>query len=328
MKRAAHLALGLAVAALFLWLTLRHVDRVALATAARGLSLPVLALAPLPLALGYLCRILRWHRMLGVEGAAPGLVRTGIAFTASIAANNLAPLRAGDMLRAFGFSRWLGTHPGRLLATVLVERLLDLVVLILALALALPIFAREDAALGLAEGAGIALGATGLTALVLLLFPRLLAPPLALIEALAGTLGAGVRARIAGFTRPLLATLVTLSGRHAMPALIGWSLLVWGFEAATYRVIAAAMPALPRPDAAWLAMPVGTLSTLLPSTPGHVGTFDYFARAAALAAGNPLAEATAFALVAHVMLWLPTTLAGGVSLAIWALARPRAEAPK
>ena len=38
-----------------------------------------------------------------------------------------------------------------------------------------------------------------------------------------------------------------------------------------------------------------------------------------LVLGNPLAEATAFVMIVHAALWLPTTLAGGLCLVIWGL---------
>ena len=55
----------------------------------------------------------------------------------------------GDILRCFGFSGWLRISPAPILATVLVERLLDMSALILALALALWWFALDGAALGM-----------------------------------------------------------------------------------------------------------------------------------------------------------------------------------
>lgn len=319
MNRWGQLALGLALAALFGWLTLRMVDGAALAQAARGVDLVALALAPGMLALGYACRVQRWRRMLRAQNPGLGFARAGVAFVGSIAVNNLAPFRLGDVLRCFGFSRWLGVAPGPVIASVLVERLLDMIALLLALALALWAFSLGGQALGLARGGALVLAGLGLLALALLLRPRLLAPLVAALIALAARLGAGPRA--ASLLTPLMETLTTLSGRREMPVLIGWTLPVWAFEGATYWAVARALPALPVPEAAWLAMPAGTLATLLPSTPGHVGTFDYFAQLATLAAGNPLAQATAFVLIVHAVLWLTTTLTGGICLMIWGLAR-------
>ncbi|UYV39615.1 flippase-like domain-containing protein [Rhodobacteraceae bacterium D3-12] len=132
----------------------------------------------------------------------------------------------------------------------------------------------------------------------------------------AGRAGAGC-----AIHHPLRDTLNDLSGRHIMPALVVWSLPVWAFEGACYWAIAQGLPSLTAPLGAWLAMPVGTLSTLLPSSPGHVGTFDYFTQAAMRAAGNPLAPATAFVLITHAMLWLCTTVTGGLCLMLWSVRR-------
>lgn len=54
-------------------------------------------------------------------------------------------------------------------------------------------------------------------------------------------------------------------------------------------------------------MPVGTLSTLLSSTPGYIGTFHYFVVPATELFGNT-AAAAAFALLAHLALWIPATI--------------------
>jgi uncharacterized membrane protein YbhN (UPF0104 family) len=77
------------------------------------------------------------------------------------------------------------------------------------------------------------------------------------------------------------------------------------------------------PQAAWLALPVGTLATLIPSAPGYAGTFDFFTAQAMALLGNPIAAATAYALLVHALLWLPATLVGGVLL----LAYPRRATP-
>jgi uncharacterized membrane protein YbhN (UPF0104 family) len=63
-----------------------------------------------------------------------------------------------------------------------------------------------------------------------------------------------------------------------------------------------------------LALPVGTLATLIPSTPGYVGTFDYFTVRAMSVLGNSISASTAYALLVHILLWLPPTLIGGLYL--------------
>ena len=63
-------------------------------------------------------------------------------------------------------------------------------------------------------------------------------------------------------------------------------------------------------------MATGTLATLLPSTPGYVGTFDYFAMLGLTAFGAARDVATAFALSVHAVLWAPTTIVGLVLLVL------------
>jgi len=320
MSRALKLLAGFALGGVLLWLALRQVDGAALLAATRGVNGPMLLAAPLALALGYVCRVRRWWLMLRPHNPALGQGRAAVAFLASIAGNNLAPFRLGDALRCFGFSRWLGVPNGAVLGTVLIERVLDMLAVLLALGLALWMVA-PGAASGLVGPAVVGMGAG---AVLLVLWPGILAPPLRALARMIGRLGPQAQARAEGFLGPLIDALTTLSTGPARAALIGWTVPVWLFEGASYWAVALAMPALPLPGAAWLAMPAGTLATLLPTTPGHIGAFDYVAQLATVAAGNPLAEATAFVIVVHLMLWLTTTLAGGLCLLIWALQRKQA----
>ncbi len=72
------------------------------------------------------------------------------------------------------------------------------------------------------------------------------------------------------------------------------------------------------------ALSTGALATLLPSSPGYVGTFDYFAILGITAYGASRAAAAAFALLVHFLLWLPPTVVG--ALCLMSLRGPRAGA--
>ena len=323
MGRRAQLMLGLVLAGLFGWLALRDLDRGALASALAAPDLRWLVLAPCLLAAGYACRVARWRMMLATARPGIGMGRCAVPLLGSIALNNLLPLRMGDVLRCVGFSRWLALDAGTITATVLVERLLDLLTVLLALGLALLILAPGLPLVGTMGGALVALGAA---ALVLLLAPGLLRPLVRLTEGVLHRLSPRAGAAFSRFATPLMATLATLARGRRMAALILWSAAVWAFEGATYWAVAMALPAVTVPVAGWLAMPAGTLATLLPSTPGHIGTFDYFAIKAAEGLGNPPAAAAAFGVLVHAVLYLCTTLAGGVCLLIWRLRPDPAEA--
>jgi hypothetical protein len=93
-----------------------------------------------------------------------------------------------------------------------------------------------------------------------------------------------------------------------------WSLAAWLAEGCVFWFAALALSSIDTPAAGWVALPVGTLATLIPSTPGYVGTFDYFTARAMSALGNDAMAATAYAILVHALLWLPPTVLGGVYL--------------
>jgi uncharacterized membrane protein YbhN (UPF0104 family) len=116
--------------------------------------------------------------------------------------------------------------------------------------------------------------------------------------------------------RKSLGTLEHLSEGRTMSRLVMWSLFAWLSEGCVFWLLALALPSIVAPWGGWLALPVGTLATLIPSTPGYVGTFDFFTARAMTLVGNATSAATAYALLVHAMVWLPPTLVGGLHLLI------------
>jgi len=88
------------------------------------------------------------------------------------------------------------------------------------------------------------------------------------------------------------------------------SVVAWMLEGAVFGFALWSLHIPVAWPAAWLALAAATLATLLPSSPGYVGTFDYFASLGLIAYGAGRSAAAAFALLAHLILWLPVTLAG------------------
>ena len=125
-----NLAIGFGTTAGFVWLLTRGLDWGALGQAFAGLSVSMALLALVFLAIGYMVRIVRWWWMLrALEPRLPLDACIG-PFLSSIAVNNVLPFRAGDILRVLGFRRQLRSPAARVLVTVVVERVLDLTVLV------------------------------------------------------------------------------------------------------------------------------------------------------------------------------------------------------
>ena len=95
-----------------------------------------------------------------------------------------------------------------------------------------------------------------------------------------------------------------------MLALLGLSVAAWACEGAVFAIVAAAIRAGAEPMGPWFSLAAGTLATAIPSAPGYVGTFDWFAAQGLEAYGAPPQRAVAFALTVHAVLWVPLTVAG------------------
>ena len=321
MRRYLKPAVGLVLAGVFAWLVVRHIDVNAVAYQLGNASLGLVAASLVALVLGYSVRIARWRTMLAVDS--PGLSWRASAgpFLASFALNNVLPLRAGDVLRTFAFKQQLRCGPTVVLATLLVERLLDLLMVLVLLGGALLAFGLD--ASSLANVGGLALVLAALAILLLLLYPKLFTPLVRWLVFLLAHIAPGLATKAGTEIEKLFATLNHLSNGRRMVHLLSLSLVAWLAEGMVFFCAALSLSGVAVPAAGWLALPVGTLATLIPSTPGYVGTFDFFVVRAMAIAGNDMAAATAHALLTHLLLWLPVTLAGGIYLLVTRVRLPK-----
>jgi uncharacterized protein (TIRG00374 family) len=303
-------AVGVIVSAVAIYLLLSGLNTESLVQSWSHLSLKGLLLALGLLVVGYTLRIVRWWWMLRTLDAQVRLWDCVTPFLGSIALNNVLPFRAGDVVRAFGFRRQLALPAGAVLGTVVVERLLDLAMLLSFFFIGA---ASATAALppGFSSGAAVlAVGAAIALILLPLVGPRLaarLAPP---AQQLSDSPPGAIRAGIAG----LLQSFALLRSGFQAVWLLPLTVLIWTFEGAVFATVAWDLSADVPPIAPWFAMASGTLATLLPSTPGYVGTFDYFTMLGLTMFGATRELGTAFSISVHALLWLPCTAVGLILL--------------
>lgn len=314
MKKFTRLGLGFAFALFFLWLVLRQLNIEQLKNAFISAELAYICVAVVIFYVGYACRIERWRIMLSQES--PGLTWLCCAgpLMASVAANNVLPFRAGDLLRAFGFNKRLSISAATSLTTLFVERLLDLLMVVGFLGVSLAYFGLESSSV-VGVGGGFLMMA-GLAILVVLLFPAFFRPIAFWFCKCLTKISPAIGAKVQSEIEKIFSALIHTSKGATMVRLIIWSLLAWLFEGIVFWLVAIALPSVTNSLASWLALPVGTLATVIPSTPGYVGTFDYFTAQAMLALGNDAIGAAAFAFLVHLVLWLPPLIVGGAYLLI------------
>jgi hypothetical protein len=90
----------------------------------------------------------------------------------------------------------------------------------------------------------------------------------------------------------------------------GITIAIWLFDAALFWTILAVFDLPLHPGWALLAMTVTNIGILVPSAPGHIGPFHYFAMQALISVGVAEPTAAGYALVVHLAIFVPLTLWG------------------
>ena len=308
------LAIGLPIAAVFAWLAFGRIDwSAAGSTLAEARLMPLIAALAL-LGVDFSLRTLRWWWMLRTFDKTLPTSACFAPFFGSFAANNILPMRAGDLIRIVGFRHHIGAPAMRILGTMVIERLLDLFMLLAIFFVGLHSLA--DGAInpkfitGAKLIAGIALGLL----VFLIVAERLILRGVRKLEASDFARQRGWLMRGLKWFDQALSTVSIFRSPTMVLALCGFSIAAWLCEGAVFYCVAWSLGIEVPPIGAWFAMSTGTLATLLPSSPGYVGTFDYFAMRGIIAYGAAEDPAAAFTLLAHLMMWLPVTIVGGLFL--------------
>ncbi|MGD2165851.1 MAG: lysylphosphatidylglycerol synthase transmembrane domain-containing protein [Anaerolineae bacterium] len=245
--------------------------------------------------LGYLlARSFRWRILLGSSvGMDEAFFVTNIGYLIS----NVLPFRLGDPARAVALG--LGGHvkTSTALSTVVVERVLDMLTVVLLLAMTVPFVANAGwtRQAGLV-GAGMGVGAMAIL-LVLALRPHWAR---GMLERVLGRLSWIDRARWLEVSDGLLEGVAALRSVDRLIGLFGWSAVTWALTAGHYLAIMRAFIDQPSLVEASFLTCVTALGVALPSSPGAVGVFHSVARyALEIPFGVPAETAVVVAFASH-----------------------------
>ncbi|MFZ5909851.1 MAG: lysylphosphatidylglycerol synthase transmembrane domain-containing protein [Chloroflexota bacterium] len=310
--------LGVLVSTLFIWLALRglHLDQFwdAVKQANYWWLLPGVAVY----FVGVWARAWRWHYLLGPIKKIPTKTMFPIT-TIGYMGNNIYPARAGEVLRAVILKRKEQVPVSASLATIIVERIFDGVVMLAFVFVNLPELAKltgESGFVGNIQqvaviGTGVFLGALAVF-LLAAMFPQ--------ATARAGQwfirfLPANLREKVSGIMHKFLDGLASLRSPFNVLMVFFTSVIIWLLETEKYWFVMHAFDFSVSFFALMLMNGIVNLATTIPSAPGYIGTFDAPGIAVLSAYGVEQATAAGYTLVLHVALWLPITLLGAYYLA-------------
>ena len=305
--------IGVVVTLLFGWLALRGVDLAEVGrTIARTDWILLLGLSiPAYLALVWL-RALRWRHLTNpIRPMATGPLFRAVAV--GFMANNLFPLRMGEIVRPWYLARETDTSAAAIFGTVILERVIDTLSLLILVCMVIVL--RGDEAGVLAQGAVVLIpvivlpiAALGLlkarpervfawTAFLLRPIPRLAAFADRMLRRFHEGLGA------------------LRGGRHLF--WIAWhSFLIW-WVVSVVPVVASFLALgidlgsfLRMVEAAWTVQAVVGVAVALPSAPGFFGIFHWACQVALVDFGVASEVALAAGTLLHAVMWVTLTALG------------------
>ncbi len=325
-RSASAVVLGLFLSALFLYLAVRNVDYQEFVTAFRQAQSIYVFPFLLLISAFYVLKVFRWRALVG------GVVKASLAaffypMMTGFAANNVFPFRAGELIRVYIAGNTLALPKAKILGTVVIERLFDLLAVgVIVGAALLSLAFIGDAGAGsrlLALSTGIAMA----TALVLLLFmPSMLSKMRGLLNLLPGRFVQPLDRQIENFGDGLALAkdqgLLIKIGVNSIAQWLGLALciavslfalgidhLVSGGSAVMLLLIAC------------ITLGVMVLGISIPSTAAFIGTIEY---AFVLCLGFfdvPASNALAAGVFYHVLSFAFTTLAGAICYLLYRLQR-------
>ncbi len=306
--------LGIAISALFLWLALRGLRLADVWQAIQGAQFLWLIPGLAAYWIGVWVRSWRWTYLL----RSLKRISTRKAFPIVVIGymgNNILPARTGELLRAYVLRRSEQIPISGSLATIVLERAFDGLVMLSFVVINLPELARVSSDSGLV-GNLYSLAILGviafLIAVALLMFMAIYPKPTesALEWVNQRLVPVRFRQQVAQFSLRFLEGLGALRSPRDLFMVLATSALIWLLETVKYWFLMLAFPFEVSFFALMLMNGVVNLATTLPSAPGYIGTFDAPGIAVLTAYGVDHAVATGYTLVLHAALWLPITLLG------------------
>ncbi len=313
---------GLAISGVFLWLALSglHLADVwqVLRTANLWWLIPGIAVY----FVGVWARAWRWHYLLRPIKA----ISTNTMFpivAIGYMGNNIYPARAGEVLRAFILRRRQGVPVSASLATIVVERIFDGVVMLMFVVFnlnGLAALSHDSGFVGSIQAVAIwgtaAFAAALAVFLLAAMFPH---QSLGLFHRFVEpVIPAGLRPKVAGLLTSFWSGLEALRSPVSILMVFLTSVVIWLLETAKYWFVMFAFDFTGYTGGFFglmLMNGIVNLATTIPSAPGYVGTFDAPGIAVLTAYGLDRSIAAGYTLTLHAALWVPITVLGAFLMA-------------
>ncbi len=268
MRRAVFLLAGLVISVASLYFAFQGFDLGGVWDAMAKMQLSWFALLVIPFSLTFMTKVWRWRVMFHPDEER---VPTGLLFSALMISYIPLPFRAGEVARGIITSSRSGIPAPRVFSTIFIEKVLDILTLLLLLGVSLPSVGMP----GNLQGPAVTLG-IGVTMVTLLLLALVLKPDIArgIARFIASKLPSRFGQHIGTATDQVLQGFAPMSNPAVALRIVLWSLASWGINVVTVYLLLRAFNIEVSAMAAGVLVVITNLSMAVPAAPGSIGTFE------------------------------------------------------
>ncbi|RJR17893.1 MAG: UPF0104 family protein [Desulfobacteraceae bacterium] len=310
MKARLRIWAGIAVGLLFMYLALRKISLQDLLVGFGNASYwPLFPCAALVL-LAHLLRAFRWQVIMN----ALKMIRLGVLFSALMigyVVNSVTPAHLGELVRAYLVGKEERIPVSAVLATVVIERIIDIFSLLVLMFLAVFLYPFPDWVTQ--SGYMMLAGTLGLIFfLAIIRFHPV--PSLRYLTWACKFLPGGFGQKITEAGESFISGLVPLRRWYDYVTVSILSAAIWFCYGMVFHLSLYAFNFTETYDANWLAslllLVITTIAVVIPSSPGYVGTYHYLCQLTLAMFMIPPGQALSFAAVVHLVNFIPVTVVG------------------
>jgi hypothetical protein len=303
----------------FLALALRGVDLTETANALRQVNVLILGAAVASFVFSAAAKAIRWQLLLTVHKA-PSFSRAFSVLSVGLMVNTFLPARLGEFARAYLMGEAEADNKVYVLGTVVLEKVADLLCLLLLLAALLWHTCPGGRCQGMTMPEWLAGSARGTALVLAILVPCFLLLAwqsnfiLRMVERISRFVPSAWREGLVRQTRYGLASLDVVRRPRLLVGLLGWSLIVWILSALTNTLVFLALGLSLPVWASLLLLVVLQVGTAVPSSPGRIGVFQYLVILTLSIFAVDKNVALGYSVVLYLVIYVPIALLG-----VWGL---------
>jgi glycosyltransferase 2 family protein len=301
---------GVVISLVFLVLALRGIDLGKTGNALRRVNGFILGAAAASFVCSAAAKAIRWMVLLKVRQA-PAFGRAFSVLSIGIMVNAFLPTRLGEFARAYLMGEAESESKVYVLGTIAVEKVADLLSLLVLLAVLLLQMTLPQWLAGPARGTALVL-AIVIPSFIVLVWQREFV--IKMMERISHFSPSAWRTWLVGQTRLGLDSLDVIRRPGLLAGLFGMSFIVWIISAFTNFLVFLALGITIPVWASLLLLAVLQVGTVIPSSPGSIGVFQYLVILTLSIFALDKNVALGYSVVLYLVIYVPIALMG-----IWGL---------